>query len=108
MMAPMMASEADLAAMPATKRLATKLKKSLMNGAMGVVPGVAGDYLRWFSGQFAADDLTYIGAPVKCEGHTMGTVCSMYSGGGLEGPGPEIKAMLQRAADRLSDALEDL
>ena len=108
MMAPMMTSEADLAAMPATKRLATKLKKSLMNGAMGVVPGVAGDYLRWFSGQFAADDLTYIGAPVKCEGHTMGTVCSMYSGGGLEGPGPEIKAMLQRAADRLSDALEDL
>ena len=37
----------------------------------------------------------------------MGTVCSMYSGGGLEGPGPEIKAMLQRAADRLSGALED-
>ena len=96
------------AEMPPTRRFATKLQRSVSRGVVNVIPGKTGEYFRWFMAQFAADDLTYIGAPVRCEGHTMGSLCGMYSGGDGEGPGIEVKQMLERAAARMSAVMEEL
>ena len=55
-----------------------------------------------------AADMTYIGAPVYCEGRAMGSLCGMFAGGAAEGPGEEVKAKLERGAARLGAVLDAL
>ena len=50
--------------------------------------------------------MTYIGAPVMCEGHTMGSLCTMYTGGPPDGPGESKKEKLMRGAARLGAVLD--
>ena len=57
----------------------------------------------------AADDLTYLGAPVKVEGRTMGSLCTMYTGGAGDGSGNEaFREKLNRGAERMGAVLDAL
>lgn len=107
MMEPMMASANDLQEMPTVRRLSTKLQRALISGAVTAASGTnAGQFMGWMMTTMCAEDLTYIGAPVMAEGRTMGSLCTLFTGGAAEGPGDDIRQKLERAAARLSDVLD--
>ena len=94
--------------LPPTRRLASRVAKAGMSGLLGNIPGGVGDFMKFFGQVFGADDLVYLGAPIYADGHAMGSCCGFYTGMGPEGPDETIKAKQQRAADRISQILEEL
>ena len=108
MMTPLMATDAEIQDMPTMRRLSTKMQRAIIKGALRAASGTAmGDFMTWMSTTFAAEDTMYIGAPVRCEGRVMGSLCGLFSPKSGT-PGDEIKAKLERAASRLTDVLEAL
>lgn len=111
MMTPLMATQEDVDALPAVKRLATKIHRSMMGGMLSAVGNTnTGRFMSWMVSVFSAEDLCYVGAPVKCEGRTMGSLCTMYTGAPPEGlaEDSEIAEKLKRAAATLSAVLDSL
>ena len=58
-------------------------------------------YIQWAVDCFSGDIL-YHGAPVRCEGRVMGSLCAMFSGEATD----ETRDKLLRAAGRLGDVLD--
>ena len=107
MMQPLMYNDKEVEGMSTGKRLMTKLQRGLMKSAVSSVSSTAaGAFMGFMLEIFSAEDMTYIGAPVMCEGHTMGSLCTMYTGGPPDGPGESKKEKLMRGAARLGAVLD--
>ena len=50
--------------------------------------------------------MVYLGAPVKCEGRTMGSFCTIFSGGVTDDVEVRLKEKLMRAARRKGSAAQ--
>ena len=72
----MFRKQEDVEAMSMVGRTAN----NLMSGALNIIPGKTGVLIQTMSQCFAADDAAYSGAPVRCEGRTMGAICGMFIG----------------------------
>ena len=110
MLQPVMATAAEIDQLPTMKRLSTKIQRAMIKGAVGVAAKTtkSGQFVEWMTATMGAADMTYIGAPVYCEGRAMGSLCGMFAGGAAEGPGEEVKAKLERGAARLGAVLDAL
>ena len=104
MMLPLMANDGDFDAFPVVKRVAAKAQRALMKGAVSAVSGTnAGQFVKWMTSTLGA---TYLGAPVKCEGRTMGSFCTMFTGDVSEDLEMQLKEKLMRAAGRVGNMLD--
>ena len=89
---------------PTLRRTSIKLKKLLMQGALKSFASTpTGTYIQWMVDNVAAEDCMYTGAPVRCEGRVMGSLCCMFVG---PHKSDDTKDKLIRAASRLSAVLD--
>ena len=51
---------------------------------------------------------TYMGAPIRCEGHVMGSLCAVYGTAADPSDLANAQMRLERAADRLGALLETM
>ena len=106
---PLMASDKEIDDLPTMRRLSLKMQRAMLKGMLKTASGTnTGAFINWMTSTFSAEDLTYIGAPVRCEGRVMGSLCGLFSGGDAGGPGDTIRDKLERAAGRLGAVLDEL
>ena len=109
-----MASEEDLEELPAMRRIYTKMQRHMINGAISAAASTTnmGKLLQWMMTTMSDENTTYLGAPVKCEGRTMGSLCTIMQGGvdadKKFAPGGEVSEKLKRGAARVGAVLEEL
>lgn len=80
-MAPIMEKEDKIDELPVIKRVSTKVQRSLMKSAISAASGTnTGQFIKWMTATMAAEDMVYLGAPIKCDGRTMGSFCTIFAG----------------------------
>ena len=78
-----------------------------MKGALSAASNTnTGQFGKFLTETMGADDMIYLGAPVKCEGRTMGSFCTMFTGVAPEDVEKQLKEKLMRAAGRVGDMLD--
>ena len=105
---PMYQTEESLAALPAARRLATKAQRAALRTVGPNMPGGTGDFMAMVMDWFGSKDGVYLGAPVHCDGHVVGTVCGFFNGFPPEGPPAEVRDVLNRFAERMGGVLETI
>jgi len=81
--------------------------RALLNGAISAASNTnSGQFIKFILETASADDMIYLGAPVKCEGRTMGSFCTMFTGVASEDVEMQLKEKLMRAAGRVGDMLD--
>lgn len=104
---PLGAKESNVDALPVMKRVSTKVYRALLNGAISAASNTnSGQFIKFMVETASADDVIYLGAPVKCEGRTMGSFCTMFTGVASEDVEMQLKEKLMRAAGRVGDMLD--
>jgi hypothetical protein len=104
---PLMANESNVDALPVLKRVSTKTYRAVMKGALSAASNTnTGQFVKFLTETMGADDMIYLGAPVKCEGRTMGSFCTMFTGVAPEDVEKQLKEKLMRAAGRVGDMLD--
>ena len=107
MLMPLLANDDGFDALPVVKRVAAKAKRAVMKGALTAVSGTnAGQFVKWVTSTMGATDMIYLGAPVKCEGRTMGSLCTLFTGDVSEDLETQLKEKLMRAAGRVGNILD--
>ena len=108
-MMPLMAKEGELDELPVMRRVSTKVQRGLMKGVLSAASGTnTGQLVKWMTATMASEDMVYLGAPVKCEGRTMGSFCTIFAGGVSDDVEVRLKEKLMRAARRVGDLLDEL
>ena len=108
--AAMSVTNAQLEAMPRKQRIVARLKRAAGLALVERLPeGIR--HMMMFMMKVASKeggDATYLGAPIRCQGHAMGSLCAVY--GTVAEPSELAKAQkrLERAADRLGTLLETM
>ena len=107
MMLPLMAKDGDYDGLPVVRRVAAKAQRAVMKGAVSAASGTnTGQFVKWMTSTMGASDMVYLGAPVKCEGRTMGSFCTMFTGEVSEDLERQLKEKLMRAAGRVGSMLD--
>ena len=107
MLLPLMAKDGDFDAFPVVKRVAAKAQRAVMKGAVSAASGTnSGQFVKWVTSTFGATNMVYLGAPVKCEGRTMGSFCTMFTEDVSEDLEMQLKEKLMRAAGRVGNMLD--
>ena len=107
MMLPLMAKDGDYDGLPVVRRVAAKAQRAVMKGAVSAASGTnTGQFVKWMTSTMGASDMVYLGAPVKCEGRTMGSFCTMFTGDVSEELEMQLKEKLMRAAGRVGSMLD--